>query len=145
MVLRMSKSVNSVFLLGRLGQDPRISETKSGTKIAKLSIATTESYKDKDGNWKERTEWHNRVVAFHRLADILQEYAKKGDQIHVEARVHYSEYEDKESGRKIQNTDFVVKEIVLLGNKRGSAEANPVDGGTPAAEYGEGELDEIPF
>ena len=77
------KSVNKVILLGNLGKDPEVKYTPAGMPIAKFSIATNERFKDKDGQWQDRTEWHN-IVAFQRLAEIVGEYVKKGGKVYID-------------------------------------------------------------
>jgi single-strand DNA-binding protein len=80
----MAKSVNKVILLGTLGKDPELKYTPQGTAVAKFSMATNESYKDKQsGEWKERTEWHN-IVVWQRMAEVAAEYLKKGRQVYIE-------------------------------------------------------------
>ena len=82
----MARSVNKVILVGNLGKDPEVKYTPTGTPVAKFSLATNESYKDKSGQWQERTEWHN-IVAWQRLAEIVGEYVKKGSKLYIEGRI----------------------------------------------------------
>ena len=114
----MSKSVNKVILVGHLGKDPEIKYTPSGTPVAKFTLATNERFKDKDGNWQDRTEWHS-LVAWQRTAEIIGEYCKKGSQIYVEGRLKTDSWDDKETGQKKYRTDIVVNELVLLGGRSG--------------------------
>lgn len=116
----MAKSVNKVILLGTLGRDPEIKYTPSGTPVAKFSMATNERYKDKDGNWQDRTEWHN-IVAWQRTAEIIGEYVKKGDRLYIEGKLQTSSWEDKQSGEKKYRTEIVVNDVCLIGGKRGEA------------------------
>ena len=81
----MPKSVNKVILIGNLGKDPEVKYTPSGTPVAKLTLATNERFKDKGGEWQDRTEWHN-VVVWQRLAEIAGEYLKKGSKVYIEGR-----------------------------------------------------------
>ena len=85
----MAKSVNKVILVGNLGKDPEVKFTPSGVPVAKFSLATNERYKDKAGEWQDRTEWHN-IVAWQRLAEIVGEYVKKGSKIYIEGRLQTS-------------------------------------------------------
>lgn len=118
----MSKSVNKVILVGNVGKDPDIKYTPSGVPLAKLSLATNEKYKDKSGEWQERTEWHN-LVLWQRLAEIVGDYVKKGSKVYVEGRLQTSNWEDKQSGEKKYRTEIVVGELVLLGtNGNGNGE-----------------------
>ncbi|HEX5434146.1 MAG TPA: single-stranded DNA-binding protein, partial [Candidatus Angelobacter sp.] len=84
--------MNKVILLGNLGKDPEIKYTPSGTPVARFSLATNERYKDKSGEWQERTEWHN-IVAWQRLAEIVGEYVKKGSKLYIEGRLQTSSWE----------------------------------------------------
>ena len=116
----MSKSVNKVILVGHLGKDPEVKYTPSGTPVAKFTLATNERFKDKDGNWQDRTEWHS-LVAWQRTAEIIGEYCKKGSQIYVEGRLKTDSWDDKETGQKKYRTDIVVNELILLGGRGGGS------------------------
>jgi single-strand DNA-binding protein len=118
----MAKSVNKVILIGNLGKDPEIKYTPSGTPVAKFSLATNERYKDKGGEWQDRTEWHN-IVAWQRLAEIVGEYVKKGSKLYIEGRLQTSSWEDKQSGEKKYRTEIVANDLVLLsGRSEGDSE-----------------------
>ena len=110
------KSVNKVILIGNLGKDPEIKYTPQGTAVAKLTIATNERYKDKEGNWQDRTEWHN-VVLWQRLAEIAGEYLKKGGKVYIEGRLQTRSWDDKQSGQKKWMTEVVGNDLVLLGGR----------------------------
>ncbi len=112
----MAKSVNKVILVGNLGKDPEVKFTPSGTPVAKFSLATNERYKDKGGEWQDRTEWHN-IVAWQRLAEIIGEYVKKGSKVYIEGRLQTSSWEDKQSGEKKYRTEIVASDLVLLGGR----------------------------
>lgn len=112
----MPKSVNKVILIGNLGKDPEIKYTPSGTPVAKFSLATNERYKDKSGEFQERTEWHN-IVAWQRLAEIVGEYVKKGSKLYIEGRLQTSSWEDKQSGEKKYRTEIVANDLVLLSGR----------------------------
>ena len=109
----MSKTVNRVILLGNAGKDPEIKSTNGGTLVAILSLATADRFKDKQGEWQERAEWHN-LVAYARSAEIFRDYVKKGSKLYVEGRLTTRSWEDKESGKKMYRTEIVVGEISLL-------------------------------
>ena len=111
----MSKTVNKVLLLGNVGKDPEIASTNGGTLVAKLSLATSERFKDKQGEWQDRTEWHN-LVAYARGAEILRDYVRKGSKLYVEGRLTTRSWDDKESGKKIYRTEIVVGDISLLSD-----------------------------
>jgi single-strand DNA-binding protein len=118
----MAKSVNKVILLGTLGKDPELKYTPQGTAVAKFSMATNESYKDKQsGEWKERTEWHN-VVCWQRTAEVAAEYLKKGSKAYIEGRITTRSWDDKETGQKKYMTEIVVNDLILIGGKRDDAE-----------------------
>jgi|SRR5215469_6490391 len=112
----MAKSVNKVILIGNLGKDPEVKYTPSGVPVAKFSIATNERYKDKSGEWQDRTEWHN-LVAWQRHAEIIGEYVKKGSKIYIEGRLQTSSWEDKQSGEKKYRTEVVIQDLVLLSGR----------------------------
>jgi len=116
----MSKTVNKVLLLGNVGKDPEITSTNGGTLVAKLSLATSERFKGKQGEWQDRTEWHN-LVAYARGAEILRDYVHKGSKLYVEGRLTTRSWDDKESGKKIYRTEIVVGDISLLSDNGGSA------------------------
>jgi single-strand DNA-binding protein len=116
----MPKSVNKVILIGNLGKDPEIKYTPSGVPVAKFSLATNERYKDKSGEWQDRTEWHN-IVAWQRLAEIVGDYVKKGSKIYVEGRLQTSSWEDKQSGEKKYRTEVIAQDLVLL-DRRGDTD-----------------------
>lgn len=111
----MSKTVNKVMLLGNVGKDPEITSTNGGTLVAKLSLATSDRFKDKQGEWQERTEWHN-LVAYARGAEILRDYVRKGSKLYVEGRLTTRSWDDKDSGKKIYRTEIVVGDISLLSD-----------------------------
>jgi single-strand DNA-binding protein len=112
----MAKSVNKVILVGNLGKDPEVKYTPNGVPVAKFSLATNERYKDKSGEWQDRTEWHN-IVAWQRLAEIVGEYVKKGSKIYIEGRLQTSSWEDKQSGEKKYRTEIVASDMVLLSGR----------------------------
>lgn len=114
----MSKgSFCQVTLLGNLGKDPEIKYTPQGTPVGKFSVATTSSYKGKDGNWQDKTEWHN-VVVWQRLAEIAGEYLHKGDKIFIIGRLETNSWDDKQSGKRMYMTQIVAERMEMVG-KRG--------------------------
>ena len=138
------KSVNKVILIGNLGKDPEVKYTPQGTPVAKLTVATNERYKDKEGNWQDRTEWHN-VVLWQRLAEIAGEYLKKGGKVYIEGRLQTRSWDDKQTGQKKYMTEVVGNDLVLLGGRgegagegsgysRGAAAGNNFDQRTPEPE-----------
>ncbi len=113
----MARGVNKVILIGNLGQDPELRYTGSGTAVCNMRLATTETYKDRDGNMVENTEWHN-VVAWSRLAEICGEYLKKGSQVYFEGQLQTRQWEDKE-GQTRYTTEVKVREMTMLGGRDG--------------------------
>jgi len=128
------KSVNKVILVGNLGKDPEVKYTPQGTPVAKITLATNERFKGKDGNWQDRTEWHN-VVLWQRLAEIAGEYLKKGGKVYIEGRLQTRSWDDKTSGQKKYMTEVVANDLVLLG---GRGEGGDYAGGSRAASAGAG-------
>lgn len=108
-------SLNKAMIIGRLGQDPDVRYTQSNTAVANLSIATSERYKDSTGEWKENTEWH-RVVAWGRLAEICQEYLKKGSLVYIEGPIQTRQWEDKE-GQTRYTTEIKALTMQMLDSK----------------------------
>jgi single-strand DNA-binding protein len=124
----MAKSVNKVILIGNLGKDPEMRYTPSGTAVAKFTLATNERFKDKDGNWQDRTEWHN-LVAFTRTAEIVGEYLKKGRTVYIEGSLRTSSWDDKETNQKKYRTEIIVNDLVLLGGGQGQGGGGGEEGG----------------
>jgi single-strand DNA-binding protein len=123
-------SLNKAMLIGNLGADPEIRHTPGGSAVANFRIATTEVFKDRGGNPQQRTEWH-RIVAWARLAEICEQYLRKGRQVYVEGRIQTREWEDQKSGQKRWSTEIVATNIQMLGG-RGEG------GGHEGAEVGAG-------
>jgi single-strand DNA-binding protein len=138
----MARGVNKVILLGNLGKDPEVKSTPSGMTIATFSLATSSSVKDKDGNWQDRTEWHN-IKAFGRTAEIAGEYLKKGRTVYVEGRLHTDSWDDKETGQKKYKTEIIVNELVLVGGQREGGEGGGgYSGGKSASAKSSGGFDQ---
>ena len=116
----MARGINKVILVGNLGNDPEVRYSQSGSAITTISVATSESWKDKNGEQQERTEWH-RVKFFGRLAEIAGEYLKKGRQVYIEGALRTEKYTDK-NGVEKYSTDIIANEMQMLGG-------NPGEGG----------------
>ena len=112
----MARSVNKVTLLGNVGKDPEIRSTAGGNIVANFTLATSDNQKDAQGNWQERTEWHN-LVAFKRTAEIVRDYVKKGSKLYIEGKITTRSWDDKESGQKRYKTEILVNELVLLTSR----------------------------
>jgi len=127
-------SVNKVILIGNLGKDPEIKYTQGGMAVAHFSLATNERVKDKDGNWTDRTEWHN-IVLFDRKAEIAGEYLKKGRTVYIEGSIRTNSWDDKETGQKKYRTEIIGNQMVLLGGPRegGGEVGGGYSGGRSAA------------
>lgn len=114
----MARGINKVILIGNLGKDPEIRYAPNGGAVANITLATSESWKDKaTGEKQERTEWH-RVVFFGRLAEIAGEYLKKGAQVFIEGRLQTRKWQDKE-GKDRYTTEVVANEMQMLGSRAG--------------------------
>lgn len=154
----MARGVNKVILIGNLGNDPEIRYMPSGGAVANISIATSDSWRDKQsGEMVDRTEWH-RVVFFNRLAEIVGEHLHKGSQVYVEGALQTRKWQDKE-GKDRYTTEIVAREMKMLGSKNGGSDfeahaepapaaAKPSEEPAPAAgapETTEEFDDDIPF
>ena len=117
----MARGVNKVILLGNLGKDPEMKYTPSGMAVATFSLATTERAKDKEGNWQDRTEWHN-IKAFGRTAEVAGEYLKKGRSVYIEGRIHNDSWDDKETGQKKYRPEIIVGDMIMVGGQREGGE-----------------------
>ncbi len=106
-------SVNKVILVGNLGKDPDLRYTASGTAVCNFSLATTESYKDRDGNRQEKTEWHN-IVVWRQLAEICGKYLAKGKQVYIEGKLQTRKWEDRD-GNPRYTTEIVADQMQMLG------------------------------
>jgi len=122
-----SRGVNKVILIGHLGADPETRAMPSGTTVANIRMATTESFKDKSGEWQERTEWHN-VALFGRMGEVAGEYLRKGSQVYVEGRLRTRKWQDKQ-GNDRYTTEIVANDMQMLGGRGGGAGAGPREGG----------------
>ena len=132
-------SVNKVILVGNLGRDPESRYGADGSAIVNVSLATTDSWRDKSsGERKEATEWH-RLVFFGKLAEIAGQYLKKGSQVYVEGRLRSRKWQDKD-GQERQTTEIVIEEMKMLGGRQGMGEPSSSYGGgepaAPAPSYG---------
>jgi single-strand DNA-binding protein len=150
--------LNKVMIIGHVGQDPEVRYTgnaTNGTKVATLRVATSERYKDKDGNVKEQTEWHS-IVCWRQLADVVEKYVKKGTQLYVEGKLVTRSWEDQNGGKKY-STDIVAQTLQLLGKKEGGQpQRNPAIAGAqqmqrpqsiplPTVDTSDNPEDDLPF
>ncbi|HEX6135958.1 MAG TPA: single-stranded DNA-binding protein [Longimicrobiales bacterium] len=149
----MSRSLNKVMLIGNVGNDPEIKTTGGGTKIAKISLATNRAFTDRSGQQQEKTEWH-RLTFWDKLADLVEQYVKKGDRLYIEGRIEYSQSE--QDGVTRYYTDIVVREMVMLGSSGpgggggGGYESaprrrQPAQSGRPSPSPFDADDDDLPF
>lgn len=137
----MSAGVNKVILIGNLGQDPEVRFTGGGTAVANLRVACSDRFKNRSGEWEDRTEWVS-VVVFGKTAENCGEYLKKGRQIYAEGRLQTRQWEDRD-GNKRYTTEVVANQILFLqggGGSRGGGAAAPSESGPPPIDD-----DDIPF
>jgi single-strand DNA-binding protein len=146
----MPKSVNKVILVGNVGKDPEVRYSQSGTPVANFSLATNERFKDRSGEWQDRTEWHN-IVAWQRLAEIVGEYVAKGSKVYVEGKLQTTSWEDRQSGARKYRTEIVARDLLLLGPRENSGgdHQRPThnENEDQPSHAGSGEIvdDDIPF
>ena len=145
----MARGVNKVILIGNLGRDPEVRYSPNGGAIANITLATSESWKDKNtGEQVDKTEWH-RVVFFRRLAEIAGEYLKKGSKVYIEGKLQTRKWQDKD-GNDRYTTEVVANEMQMLDSRGGSTSYNqdetPAAQSTPQEPAPAGDFDDdIPF
>ena len=125
----MARSVNKAMLIGNLGQDPELRYTGNGTAVCNMRLATNESYKDRDGELVDKTEWHN-VVAWARLAEICGEYLKKGSRVYFEGSLQTRSWDDRDGNTKY-TTEIKAREMMMLDDRGGSFNGS---GGGPGSQ-----------
>ncbi len=138
----MAKSVNKVIILGNVGRNPEIKTTNGDMVIANFSVATSERYKDSNGDWKEKSEWHN-LIAFKRTAEIVRDYVTKGSKVYIEGKLQTSSWDDKQSGQKRYRTEIIVNDLVLLTERPDSEPRQSSTYSAPKETYAQ--EDAIPF
>jgi len=141
-------TINKAVLIGRLGKDPEMKYTPSGTAVASFSIATNYSVKDGDGNYTDKTDWHN-IVVFGRRAEFAGEYLSKGRLVYIEGRIQTRSWEDQ-NGNKKYMTEIISSDVQLLGSKGDSSpketeEPTPAEPSKEAPAQDEEEADDLPF
>ena len=131
----MARSVNKVTLLGNVGKDPEIRSTPSGVMVASFGLATSDRFQDAQGNWQDRTEWHN-LKAFKRTAEIVRDYVKKGSKLYIEGKLQTRSWDDKETGFKKYRTEIIVNDLVLLSSREeGGGSSRPASSSSSAASF----------
>ena len=122
----MSRSINKVILVGNVGRDPDVQTTNGGTKVAHLSLATSRRIPRNNNTFEERTEWH-RLTLWEKLAQLAEDYVRKGDRIYIEGRMEYDSFE--RNGVTIPTAEVIVRELVMLGAPRNGDDAGAEDEG----------------
>ena len=139
--------VNKVILVGNLGKDPEVRHLENGTAVANFPIATSESYKDREGNRVDQTEWHN-IVVWRKLAEIAENYLKKGSQIYLEGKLRTRSWEDQQ-GNKRYTTEVVADTFTMLGKKEDAMNTQnsfaPSNTSTGSQQEKPEEEDDLPF
>ncbi|MBI2429621.1 MAG: single-stranded DNA-binding protein [Ignavibacteriales bacterium] len=138
----MSRSLNKVMLIGNLGKDPELKYTPSGVAVATFSMATSEQWKDQEGNAQERTEWHN-IVAWRKLAEIVGEYMKKGKKVYIEGKLQTRNYE--KDGVKRYITEIVADQIIMLDGAGQRTASNSVAEESAPSSSDAPKDDDLPF
>jgi len=128
-------SVNKAILVGRLGRDPETRYTSGGQAVANFTLATDETFKDRSGERQKRTEWH-RIVLWGKLAEITQQYLKKGMLVYIEGRIQTRQWEDKRDGQKKSTTEIVANVMRMLTSRADSAAAGASAGTGASAAHG---------
>jgi single-strand DNA-binding protein len=153
----MAGSVNKVLLIGRLGADPEIKQMINGKSVARLSLATSQSWKDKNtGEKKEKTEWHRIVVFNEGLVNVVQQYLKKGAQVYIEGQLSTRKWKDEKSGQDKYSTEVVIQgynsSLTMLGGGGSTSSANDSSSQQISKNHDDGSQvpqndldDEIPF
>lgn len=136
-------SVNRVILVGNLGKDPEVRVIDGGTKVASFSLATSEAYKNKNGERVEQTEWHN-IVAWRGLAEIAEKYLRKGSTVYIEGKLRTRAWEDKEKV-KHYTTEIIVDNMKMIGGKRDSNNTDTSGGTTTTEPIAPVQDDDLPF
>lgn len=142
------KGVNLVVLLGRLGNDPEVKTLANGNSVASFSLATGEVWVDKDGQKKEKTEWH-KIVVWGKLAEVVGKYLKKGSEAHIQGKLATRSWEDKD-GQKKYMTEIIANQIQFVGNNKNSnrqeqAHVESEEDFTDNVDDSSDDNDEIPF
>jgi single-strand DNA-binding protein len=135
----MSRTLNKVMLIGNVGKDPDVNFTPSGVKVAQFRMATSDTWKDKDGNIQEHTDWHT-IIAWRGLADVVEKLVRRGSRLYVEGKIQSRSYDDRD-GNKRYVTEIIAENVLMLDAKRPESGA----AGDDAEPHGDARVDDIPF
>jgi len=138
----MARGLNKVTLIGNLGKDPELKYTNSGVAVATFSLATSDSWKDQEGNMQERTEWHN-IVAWRKLAEICGQYLKKGSQVYIEGKIQTRSYE--KDGVKKYMTEIIADQLLMLGGGGGRQQTDSSEAPMPEQAPMPSKDEDLPF
>ena len=136
--------VNKVILVGNLGRDPEVFTFDNGVKKVSFSLATTESYKDKDGNRIDQTEWHN-IVLWRGLADVAEKYLSKGNQVYIEGKIKTRSWDDKDGIKRYTTEIYADNMTMLSGRRENNQTETPAQVKEPESEPIQGPEDDLPF
>jgi single-strand DNA-binding protein len=139
----MSRGLNKVMIIGHLGRDPEMRYTPSGRPVTSFSVATSRNWTTADGDRRSETEWFN-VVAWGSLAEICNQYLKKGQQVYIEGRLQTRRWEDEE-GNKRSSVEVIAREMSMVGERRESAEGETETGAEAEINFPRSDEDEFPF
>jgi len=148
----VARSVNKAIIVGNLGQDPELRQTKSGSAVTNFTVATNRQWTGADGTTNEETEWH-RIVAFGRLAEICHQYLGKGRKVYIEGRIQTRSWDDEKTGTKRYMTEIIAREMVILDSPgSGDRSFTPASGSAPASSGSDFDMpdsddfdDDLPF
>lgn len=144
----MSRTLNKVMLIGNVGKDPEVNFTPTGVKVAQFRLATSETWKDKEGTVQEHTDWHT-VIAWRGLADVVEKLVRRGSRLYVEGKIQSRTFEDRD-GNKRYVTEIVAENVLLLDTRRTENGGHGLDADhasppTPQHDRGNTNSDDIPF
>jgi single-strand DNA-binding protein len=138
------RGINKVILVGNLGNDPELRHTPNGNPVANFNVATTDLWTNKDGQQEQKTEWH-RIVAWGRLAEICNEYLRKGRQVYIEGRIQTRSWEDQ-NGQTRRITEIVANQMMMLGSREGGEVPEPSEKAVGESTEISGDAgDDLPF
>ena len=135
--------VNKVILVGNLGKNPEVKYLDSGVAVANFSLATTENYKNKEGERVSQTEWHN-IVLWRGLAEVAEKWLKKGSSVYIEGKIKTRKWEDKD-GNTRYNTEILADNMTMLGGKSNADSTSPVSSESTTSKSSEDTADDLPF